>query len=71
MISLFPSDDWYLSVDVQRYVKATGALTMHNRTVGLDRPPHDAVAILEVDDDDLWLRILVDLLPHANEVVGL
>lgn len=42
---------------------------MHDRTVGLDGPPHDAVAMLEIDDDDLRLGILIHLLPHADEVV--
>lgn len=46
------------------------ALTMHDGAVGLDGPPHDAVAIFEVDDDDLRRRTALRLLPHADEMVG-
>ena len=44
---------------------------MHNGAVGLDGPAHDIVVVLEIDDDDLWLCIVVNLLPHADVVVAL
>lgn len=44
---------------------------MHDGTVGLDGPLHHAVGIFEVDDNDLRRGILIDLLTHADEVVGL
>lgn len=27
---------------------------VHDRTVGLDRPPNNIIAILEINDDDFW-----------------
>ena len=42
---------------------------MHDGAVGLDRPPYNVVAILEVDDDNLRLSIIIELLAHANEGV--
>ena len=42
---------------------------MHNGGIRSDRSTYDLVGIGEVDDDDLVL--LIDFLPHANEVVGL
>lgn len=45
-------------------------LTMHDGAVGLDGPPHDVVAIFEVDDDHLRRRAGLGLLPHADEMVG-
>lgn len=44
-------------------------MRMHDGRVGGDWSPEDIVGIGEVDDYDLVG--LVDLLPHANEVVGL
>lgn len=43
---------------------------MHDGTVGLYGPLHDAVAIFEVDDDALRVGVLISLLPHADEMVG-
>ena len=42
---------------------------VHNGRVGRDWSPEDIIGIREVYDDDLVG--LVDLLAHANEVVGL
>ncbi len=44
---------------------------VHDRTVGLDRPSDDLIAILELDDYDLRLRILIRLLAHTYVVIRL
>ena len=51
--------------------KRLDALTVHYGAVGLDGPLHDAVVILEVDDNDLRLGIVIGLLPYADEVIRL
>lgn len=45
-------------------------VVVHDGTVGLDGPPNDVVAILEVDYDDFGGRGLVGLLPDADVRVG-
>ena len=57
---------------VSRYNKHKEAcdLTMHNGAIGLDRPPHNVVAILEIDDYNFRRRIIVNFLPYADEGIG-
>ena len=42
---------------------------MHDCTVGLDRPPDNVIGILEVYNDDLWRRVLIELLTDADVIV--
>ena len=44
-------------------------MRVHNGRIGRYWSPENIIGIRKVDDDDLVG--LVDLLPHANEVVGL
>lgn len=46
------------------------AVPVHDGTVGLDGPAGDVVAILELDDDDLWLCGFVLLLANTNVGIG-
>lgn len=43
---------------------------VHDGTVCINRTLDDLIVVLEVDDDDLRFVGLVDLLSHANIVVG-
>jgi hypothetical protein len=42
---------------------------VHDRTVGIDRPPHDLIVVLQVNNDDLWLVVLIELLANTNIVI--
>jgi uncharacterized protein with GYD domain len=42
---------------------------VHNGTIGLDWPSDDIVSILEVDDDDLRRRVVIELLANTDVVV--
>ena len=44
---------------------------VHDGTVGLDGPPCDVVAILQLDNDDFWGGILALLLADTDVVIGL
>lgn len=46
-------------------------MPVKNSTVCFDRPFNDLVAILEIDDDNLRLRIFARLLPNADEIIRL
>lgn len=42
---------------------------VHDRTVSIDRPPHDLIVVLQVNNDDLWLVVLVELLANTDIVI--
>jgi hypothetical protein len=45
-------------------------MPMHDGAVGLDWPLHNLVAIVQVDDDDVRLRVVGGFLADADIVVG-
>lgn len=44
---------------------------VHDGTVGHDGAPDDLIVVLEINDDDLWLVLFIELLSDANEVIRL
>ena len=42
---------------------------VHDGAVSLDRSTGEIVVVLEVDDDDLWLGVIVDPLTNTDETV--
>jgi hypothetical protein len=42
---------------------------VHDCTVGIDRPPHDLIVVLQVNNDDLWLVVLFELLANTDIVI--
>lgn len=42
---------------------------VHDGAVSVDRPPHDIVVVLQVNNDDLRLVIFVELLANADIVI--
>lgn len=42
---------------------------VHDRTVGIDRSPHDLIVVLQVNNDDLWLVVLFELLANTDIVI--
>lgn len=43
---------------------------VHDSTVRIDGTFNDLIVVLKIDYDNLWLVFFIDLLPHANEMVG-
>lgn len=43
---------------------------VHDRTVRIDWPPHDLIVVLQVNNDDLWLVVLLELLANTDIVIG-
>lgn len=43
---------------------------MHNSIVGVNGPAHNFIVIFQVDDEDLWLVLLIELLTDADVVIG-
>lgn len=43
---------------------------VHDGTVSVDRPPHDLIVVLQVNNDDLWLVVLIELLANTDIVIG-
>ena len=42
---------------------------VHDSTIGLDRPPHDTIVVLEIDDNDFRGCIVVGFFAYAYVVV--
>lgn len=43
---------------------------VHDRTVRIDWPAHNIIVVLQIDDNDLWLVLVIELLPNADITIG-